>query len=69
MSLESRIVLLSDGVTETEDETGAEFGTTQLKCGLSASDPIDAIFSAVHSFSNGSPAQDDRTLLVIDRIA
>ncbi|HEY1463128.1 MAG TPA: SpoIIE family protein phosphatase [Terriglobales bacterium] len=69
MPLHSRIVLLSDGVTETEDETGVEFATSQLQFGLSASDPIGAIFSAVHRFSNGSSPQDDRTVLVIDRIA
>jgi serine phosphatase RsbU (regulator of sigma subunit) len=67
LSAQSRIVLLSDGVTETEDTTGTQFGTAQLKLHLAAREPIAAIFSAVHRFGDGAPPQDDRTLLVIDR--
>jgi phosphoserine phosphatase RsbU/P len=64
----ARFVLLSDGITETEDATGEQFGTTALLRELAAADPIPAIFTAMHQFSNGAPPRDDCTLLVIDRM-
>jgi len=32
-------------------------------------DPVAALLRAVDVFCNGSPAQDDRTILAIERIA
>jgi serine phosphatase RsbU (regulator of sigma subunit) len=67
--LKARLVLLSDGITETENADGEQFGTTELLHQLRVSEPVDTIFSAVHQFSGGLPPHDDRTLLVIDRTA
>lgn len=67
MPPKARLVLLSDGITETENADGEQFGTTELLRHLQSSEPIDTIFGAVHQFSGGQPPQDDRTLLVIDR--
>ncbi|HEX3435305.1 MAG TPA: SpoIIE family protein phosphatase [Pseudacidobacterium sp.] len=69
LPLQARVVLLSDGVTEAEDAAGAQFGADKLQTELSAVEPVSAIFSAIQLFSNGAPPEDDRTLLVIDRIA
>jgi sigma-B regulation protein RsbU (phosphoserine phosphatase) len=65
----SRLVLLSDGVTESENCNGVEFGGTELRLDLGAADPIQAIFTSLHRFCEGTAARDDRTLLVIDRTA
>lgn len=65
----ARIVLLSDGITETEDISGAQFGTTGLLDKLATADPIHAIFTSMHKFSGGAPPSDDCSLLVIDRTA
>jgi serine phosphatase RsbU (regulator of sigma subunit) len=65
----ARLVMLSDGITETEDANGEQFGTTGLPREIAASDPMHAVFAAMHQFSNGAPPHDDCTLLVIDRTA
>jgi serine phosphatase RsbU (regulator of sigma subunit) len=65
----ARIVLLSDGITETEDASGEQFGTNGLVDELATADPIHAIFTSMHQFSGGMPPSDDCSLLVIDRTA
>jgi phosphoserine phosphatase RsbU/P len=62
-----RLVLLSDGITETEDANGDQFGPSCLPRELSSPDPMHAVFTAMNQFSNGAPPHDDCTLLVIDR--
>jgi len=63
----ARLVLLSDGITETEDPNGEQFGSTGLPGELASPDPMHAVFAAMHQFNNGAPPHDDCTLLVIDR--
>ena len=65
----ARLVMLSDGVTETENALGDQFGSTRLPSELATADPMHAVFAAMHQFSNGAPPHDDCTLLVIDRTA
>ena len=65
----ARLVLVSDGITETENPTGVQFGTSELSAQLASSDPIQAIFTAMNQFSKGAPPLDDCTILVIDRTA
>lgn len=69
LPLKARLVLLSDGITETEDCHGVQFGATELGSELANTDPLHAIFNAMHHFSDGAPPRDDCTLLVIDRTA
>jgi serine phosphatase RsbU (regulator of sigma subunit) len=65
-----RIVLLSDGITEAEDPAGAQFGDEQLHLHLADHDrPAIALFSALAGFCNGASAQDDQTVLSIERLA
>jgi len=66
----TRLVLLSDGVTEAEDPSGNQFGSTftstEVASELAAPDPIRAIFASMHRFCQGAQPSDDCTMLVID---
>jgi serine phosphatase RsbU (regulator of sigma subunit) len=64
----SRLCILTDGISETENAEGAEFGTHLIGGFLSADEPIREILDAVEIFCGNTEAQDDRTLLVLERI-
>jgi serine phosphatase RsbU (regulator of sigma subunit) len=64
----ARLCILTDGISETENADGAEFGTAVVADYLCAAEPIREILAAVESFSAGAEAQDDRTLVVLERI-
>jgi sigma-B regulation protein RsbU (phosphoserine phosphatase) len=64
----SRLCILTDGISETENAEGAEFGTHLIGDFLSGDEPIRKILDAVESFCGNVEAQDDRTLLVLERI-
>jgi serine phosphatase RsbU (regulator of sigma subunit) len=63
-----RIVLLSDGVSESENPAGEQFAVPYFEQYLTEEDPIAALFAAVERFSEGVPQADDRTMLTIDRL-
>jgi sigma-B regulation protein RsbU (phosphoserine phosphatase) len=63
----SRLCILTDGISETENTDGEEFGTSQIEKFLCGNEPIPSILEAVASFSGNSEAQDDRTLVVVER--
>ncbi len=65
----ARVILISDGISETEDAHGEQFSEVQMAQHLSSAEPIQQTFAAVHRFCNGAPPHDDRTMLTIDRIA
>jgi serine phosphatase RsbU (regulator of sigma subunit)/pSer/pThr/pTyr-binding forkhead associated (FHA) protein len=64
----TRIVLLSDGVSEAENPAGEQFTVSHFAQYLTVQNPIGAIFGAVDRFSEGVPQADDRTMLTIDRL-
>jgi sigma-B regulation protein RsbU (phosphoserine phosphatase) len=64
----ARLCILTDGISETENAEGAEFGTHLIANFLCNEDPIREILDAVQSFGGSSEAQDDRTLVVLERI-
>jgi serine phosphatase RsbU (regulator of sigma subunit) len=64
----SRLVLLSDGITESENSAGEQFIGADLIGQFSLSDPIHAVFTALQRFTGGAAAVDDSTIVVIDRI-
>jgi len=64
----ARLCILTDGISETENAEGAEFGTAVVADCLRAAEPIREILAAVESFAAGAEAQDDRTLVVVERI-
>ena len=64
----SRLCILTDGISETENAEGAEFGTAVVADCLHRAEPIREVLAAVESFAAGAEAQDDRTLVVLERI-
>jgi sigma-B regulation protein RsbU (phosphoserine phosphatase) len=63
----SRLCILTDGISETENAEGAEFGTHMIGDFLCGGEPIREIMDAVQSFGGNTEAQDDRTLVVLER--
>jgi sigma-B regulation protein RsbU (phosphoserine phosphatase) len=63
----SRLCILTDGISETENVEGAEFGTHMIGDFLCGGEPIREIMDAVQSFGGNTEAQDDRTLVVLER--
>src|SRR5215213_7372846 len=67
------LVAYSDGVTETQNPKGEEFGTVRLQEVISqnldrtASGIRDKIEAALSSFAQGTPAGDDITLVIVKR--
>ena len=64
-----QIVLYTDGITEAHDDKGQMFGLARLdkvleNCAVGASDLLRAVLEALDEFTNGKPANDDRTMLV-----
>lgn len=64
-------VFCTDGVFETVDESGAEFGADRLaavvqaSCALPARGIVDAIFDATEAFRGGQPQRDDMTAVAV----
>jgi serine phosphatase RsbU (regulator of sigma subunit)/pSer/pThr/pTyr-binding forkhead associated (FHA) protein len=67
------LVAYSDGVTETQNPQGEEFGTVRLQEVIAqnttrtASGIRDKIEAALSAFAQGTPAVDDITLLIVKR--
>ncbi len=64
-----QIIFYTDGITEASNPEGKLFGTDRLdkvleNCSLQASALLDAVLHSVEDFTNGHPADDDRTLIV-----
>jgi sigma-B regulation protein RsbU (phosphoserine phosphatase) len=68
------LVVYSDGITEAENQLGEEFGSGRLSrlvqaaAGRPPEELINRILTAVERHSKPAPVQDDRTLLVIQRL-
>jgi sigma-B regulation protein RsbU (phosphoserine phosphatase) len=65
-----RLLLYTDGITETFDHKGRMFGTELLddalrRCRATSTGIVDCVIGDVHAFSRGAPPSDDRTLVVI----
>ncbi|HZS25719.1 MAG TPA: SpoIIE family protein phosphatase [Candidatus Angelobacter sp.] len=63
----SRLCILTDGITETEDPSGAEFGTKNVEQCLFEPEPIFSLINKVRAFSHNQEAQDDRTIVLLER--
>ena len=63
----SRLCILTDGISETENLAGEEFGITRVEECLLGPQPVNRVMSHLHSFSGGRDAQDDRTMVVLKR--
>jgi sigma-B regulation protein RsbU (phosphoserine phosphatase) len=63
-----RVLLLTDGITEAEDQQGAQFGADNLARYLDQPNAVEALFAALEQFCVGTRPQDDQTILTIDRV-
>jgi serine phosphatase RsbU (regulator of sigma subunit) len=68
------LVLYSDGITEAESPGGEEFDTSRLVALIEQNRPaepgdvIDLVLQAVTDWTEGAPASDDRTLMIVRRL-
>ena len=62
----SRVVLVTDGVTEAEDVAGEFFGDARLEKAAEDSSPFDKIFASVREFCGTNPLNDDCTILELN---
>ena len=71
----SFLLIYSDGLTEAVDESGNEYGLQRLMQDfreldeLTASDVVQSLSEKIEAFTDRSPFADDRTILVLDRLA
>jgi serine phosphatase RsbU (regulator of sigma subunit)/pSer/pThr/pTyr-binding forkhead associated (FHA) protein len=63
----ARLCVLTDGISESEDSSGVEFGLGRVEDCLRAQDALRETLAAVELFSGHREAQDDRTLVVLER--
>ena len=63
----SRLCMLTDGITESDNPQGEEFGLEQVKQHLNAPEPVEAILAANRTYCCDREAQDDQTLVVLER--
>ena len=64
-----RIVLQSDGISESENAAGEPFAGPSFERAITGDDPIAETFAALHHFCEGAPQFDDCTLLIVDRLS
>lgn len=63
----SRLCILTDGISETENQDGQEFGTGKVEECLFTPEPVERVMDHVRAFSGNLEAQDDRTMVVLER--
>lgn len=65
----SRLCLLTDGISEAENDEHQEFGLERVKNLLASPDPAKAIIADVQAFCGKGEVQDDQTLVLVERVA
>jgi serine phosphatase RsbU (regulator of sigma subunit) len=60
-----RVLLVTDGVTEAENEAGDFFGNTLLEKALAGSRKLDDVFASVSRFCGAAASADDCTLVEV----
>jgi sigma-B regulation protein RsbU (phosphoserine phosphatase) len=63
----SRVCMITDGITESEDAEGLEFGMIKVEQHVGGPDPVGEILAAVQTFCGNHEAQDDQTVLILER--
>ena len=69
LTVGDQMILYTDGITEARNDKGELFGTERLdhaieNCMIDAQGLIDATLRELHTFTNGRPADDDRTMVI-----
>jgi sigma-B regulation protein RsbU (phosphoserine phosphatase) len=67
LAVGSRLCVLTDGISESEDAQGEEFGLDRVQEHMLAPDALTDTLGAVQAFSGQGEAADDRTLVVMER--
>jgi serine phosphatase RsbU (regulator of sigma subunit) len=62
-----RLCIITDGISESEDAQGTEFGLARMEKCAQASDPLNETLTAVQLFCGHPEGADDRTLVVMER--
>ena len=70
LQFSDQIVLYTDGITETHNPAGEQFGEdridTVLKhCGMDSAELMQTLVNKVTEFAEGVPAHDDRTIVIL----
>jgi len=63
MPQNSRLILVTDGVTEAENLEGEFFGDDRLEGAASQFESMTDMFDSVQRFMNGAPPTDDCTMI------
>jgi serine phosphatase RsbU (regulator of sigma subunit)/pSer/pThr/pTyr-binding forkhead associated (FHA) protein len=63
----ARLCMLTDGITESEDARGTEFGLDRVEECLCLADPVQETLAAIKNFCGDHEAQDDRTMMIVER--
>jgi len=58
-----RVVILTDGVTEAENEKGEFYGDERLEEAANSDAPYDTIFTSLRTFCGSTPLNDDCTIV------
>ncbi|HEY6308297.1 MAG TPA: SpoIIE family protein phosphatase [Candidatus Angelobacter sp.] len=67
LAVGSRLCVFTDGLSESEDAQGEEFGLSRVEQNLQNPDALGDTLTAVLNFRGPNEAQDDQTLLVLER--
>src|SRR5262249_3426818 len=67
LAVGSRLCVITDGISESEDAAGQEFGLARVEEHMLAADPLSGTLGAVQAFSGQGEASDDRTLVIMER--
>ena len=72
LAVGDRIVFYTDGLSETRNASGEEFGVARLEAALVSQrdngldEALSFVFDDVMAFSGASPSKDDRTLVLVE---
>jgi sigma-B regulation protein RsbU (phosphoserine phosphatase) len=58
-----RFILVTDGITEAENQKGEFFGDNRLESAAHLEKPLEEIFASVQRFREEVPLRDDCTVL------
>ncbi|HET7872917.1 MAG TPA: PP2C family protein-serine/threonine phosphatase, partial [Terriglobales bacterium] len=64
----SRLCLLTDGISEAENDQDQEFGLERVKKLLVSTDPAKDIVAELRAFCGNRETQDDQTLVLVERL-
>ncbi len=61
----SRLILVTDGVTEAENPDGDFYGDDRLEAAVCENETLEGLFASVQAFADGAPPNDDCTMVEV----